>query len=145
MCKISEVLRLRYELNRSYSDISRSLNIGKTTVAEYLARAKTANLSWPLQPEMSEEELFNKLFLPANNNSKKRPLPDWEWVYQELRKKGVTLQLLWREYRDVHPEGLSYSQFCERYRAYTKAVTPVMRQIHKGGEKTFVDVSASGV
>lgn len=139
MSKISEVLRLRYELNRSYSDISRSLNIGKTTVAEYLARTKTAGVSWPLPQDMSEEDLFGKLFLPAKNNSKQRPLPDWEWVYRELRKKGVTLQLLWREYRDVHPEGLSYSQFCDRYRAYTKATTPVMRQIHKGGEKTFVD------
>jgi len=145
MRKISEVLRLRYELNCSYRDISRSLNIGKTSVSEYLARAKIAGIRWPLPETMSEEDLFNKLFLPAKSNTKQRPLPDWEWVYQELRKKGVTLQLLWREYRDIHPIGLSYSHFCERYRAYTKATTPVMRQIHKGGEKTFVDYAGMTV
>ena len=139
MRKISEILRLRYELKCSYRDIARSQNVGITTVGEYLARARTAGISWPLPEGMSEQDLFSKLFLPAKSPSKVRPLPDWEWVYQELRKKGVTLQLLWREYRETHPAGLSYSQFCDLYRAYTKATTPVMRQIHKGGEKTFVD------
>ncbi len=145
MRKISEVLRLRYELKRSLRDIARSLNIGTTSVSDYLARARAAGVEWPLPEDMSEQDLFNKLFLPSKNNSKKRPLPDWEYVYQELRKKGVTLQLLWREYRDTHPSGLSYTQFCERYRAYTKATTPVMRQIHKGGEKTFVDYAGMTV
>jgi transposase len=139
MRKISEILRLRHELNRSYRDIAQSQNVGVTTIYEYLARAKAAGIKWPLPEGMSEEDLFNKLFLPAKHSNKQRPLPDWEWVYLELRKKGVTLQLLWREYRDTHPTGLSYSQFCDRYRIYTKATTPVMRQIHKGGEKTFVD------
>jgi transposase len=145
MRKISEVLRLRYELKRSYRDIARSLNIGTTSVSDYLARARTAGIEWPLPEGMSEEDLFSKLFLPAKNSAKQRPLPSWEWVYQELRKKGVTLQLLWREYRDMHSTGLSYTQFCERYRAYTKATTPVMRQIHKGGEKTFVDYAGMTV
>lgn len=144
MRKISEVLRQRYELKRSYRDIARSLAIGITTVFEYLARAKAAGISWPLG-DMSEEELRGTLFLPSQNASKKRPLPDCEWVYKELRKKGVTLQLLWREYRDSHSGGLSYSQFCNHYRAYTKATTPVMRQIHKGGEKTFVDYAGMTV
>lgn len=145
MRKISEVLRLRYELKRSLRDIARSLNIGTTSVSDYLARARAAEVEWPLPEDMSEEDLFNKLFLPSKNTTQKRPLPDWEWVYQELRKKGVTLQLLWREYREIHPTGLSYTQFCERYRAYTKATTPVMRQIHKGGEKTFVDYAGMTV
>jgi transposase len=145
MRKISEVFRLRYELNCSYRDIARSLNISITTISDYMARARTAGIEWPFPQEMSEQDLFNLLFLPSHNTSKKRPLPDWEWVYKELRKKGVTLQLLWREYREIHPDGLSYSQFCERYRAYTKAITPVMRQIHKGGEKTFVDYAGMTV
>lgn len=139
MRKISEVLRQRYELNHSYRDIARSLNIGVTTVAVYLARAKAAGVTWPLSNEVSEKDLSDRLFLPVKKDAKERPLPDWEWVYQELRKKGVTLQLLWREYRDTHPTGISYTRFCDRYRAYTKATTPVMRQIHKGGAKTFVD------
>jgi len=139
MRKISEILRLRYELNCSYRDIARSQNISVTTISEYMARAKVAGIKWPLPEGMSEENLYKLLFLPTDDLSKNRPRPDWDWVYQELRKKGVTRQLLWREYRDVHSNGLSYSQFCEQYRLYTKANAPVMRQIHKGGEKTFVD------
>jgi len=145
MRKISELLRLRHELKCSYRDIARSLNMGMTTVSEYMARARTAGIGWPLPEGISEEELYNRLFLPTKSTHQGRPLPDWEWVYQELRKKGVTLQLLWREYRDTHPTGFSYSQFCERYRAYTKATTPIMRQIHKGGEKTFVDYAGMTV
>lgn len=145
MRKISEVLRQRYELKRSYRDIARSLNISTTTVYDYLARTKAAGIEWPLPDGILEQDLFSRLFLPTKNATKQRPLPDWEWVYQELRKKGVTLRLLWREYRDNHPTGLSYTQFCERYRIYTKATTPVMRQIHKGGEKTFVDYAGTTI
>ena len=139
MRKISEVFRQRYGLNRSYREIGLSLNVSKSTVYDYLARAKTAGISWPLPEEMSEEELYNKLFLPVSQTVMQRPLPEWEEVYRELRKKGMTLRLLWREYRDIYPDGLGYTQFCERYRAYVKTITPVMRQVHKGGEKTFVD------
>ena len=145
MRKISEILRLHYELNRSCRDIACSLNIGKSTVSCYLARAKSAGITWPLTVGISEQDLFNQLFLPSANNSKQRPLPDWEWVSQEVRKKGVTLQLLWREYRDTHSAGLSYTQFCERYRGYRKTTTSIMRQIHKGGEKTFVDYAGMTV
>ena len=145
MRKISEILRQRFEFKLSYREIARSLNIGITTVGDYLARAKMAEIFWPLPDNMSEEDLYNKLFLPASNKKKIKPEADWEWVYKELRKKGVTLRLLWREYRDIHATGFSYSQFCSQYRAYTKANTPVMRQIHKGGEKTFVDYAGMTV
>lgn len=141
MRKISEILRQYYELNRSCREIGASLNIGKTSVSIYLNRAKNAGIAtWPLPEEMSEDELFKKLYLPSTSLAKKnRPLPDWEWVCREIRKKGVTLQLLWREYREPHPTGLSYTQFCEHYREYKKSITPIMRQVHKAGEKTFVD------
>lgn len=139
MSKISEVFRQHYDLKLSYRDIARSLNISKTTVYDYLARGKTAGIGWPLSEGVSEDDLYNKLFLPIKDGAVERPLPNWEVVYQELRKKGVTLRLLWREYRDIQPNGLGYTQFCERYRAYVKTITPVMRQVHKGGEKTFVD------
>lgn len=145
MRKISEILRLRYELHCSYRDIARSQSVGVTTIGEYISRAKSAGIGWPLPEGLSEDDLYKKLFLPSATESKNKPLPDWEWVYKELRKKGVTRQLLWREYRDIHPDGLSYSQFCELYRLYTKSNTPVMRQIHKGGEKTFVDYAGMTV
>jgi len=145
MRKISEVLRLRFDLNRSYRDISKSQNISLSTVYDYLARAKIAGIEWPLPENLTEQELYERLFLPCNTAKKGRALPDWEWVHRELRRKGVTLRLLWREYRDMHSEGLGYTQFCERYRAYKKQVTPVMRQIHKAGEKTFVDYAGMTV
>lgn len=139
MRKISELLRLRHALNRSYRDIGKSLNISISTVGDYLARAKTAGLSWPLPEALSEEALYAKLFLPVEKPSPKRRAPDWEWVNLELRKKGVTLHLLWREYRESYPEGYGYTSFCKGYKAYSKALSPVMHQIHKAGEKIFVD------
>jgi transposase len=139
MRKISEVLRQYHELKCSHRTIAKSLNIGKTTVTRYLTLANVAQIGWPLPASMTEEDLYKQLFMPAPKAFKKKPSPDWEWVHQELRKKGVTLQLLWREYRDVYSGGLGYSQFCGHYRRYLKAITPVMRQVHKGGEKTFVD------
>jgi transposase len=146
MRKISEVLRQRYDLKRSYREIARSLNISPTTVYDYLARAKMAGIvGWPLPLEMSEQELYNTLFLPIENAPKERPLPDWESIHRELRKKAMTLRLLWREYRDCYPDGLGYTQFCERYRAFVKTISPVMRQVHKAGEKTFVDYAGMTV
>jgi transposase len=139
MRKISEIFRQRYELKRSYRDIAKSLNVSISTIYDYLARAKIAGISWPFPEGITEQELYDKLFLPVSQPLIQRPLPEWEVVHRELRKKGMTLRLLWREYRDVHPDGLGYTQFCERYRAFIKTITPVMRQIHKAGEKTFVD------
>src|SRR5262245_32269871 len=120
MRKISEILRHRFELKRSYLSIAQSLNISKSTVYEYLVRAKKAGISWPLQNELSEQELYDKLFLPGIPKAKSKPLPDWEKTHRELRKKGMTLLLLWREYRDIHIDGLGYTQFCQRYRDYVK-------------------------
>jgi transposase len=139
MRKISEVFRQRFELKRSYRDVARSLNISISTVAGYLTRAKAAGISWPLPFDLTEQALYDKLFLPVNAAKAERPHPDWEAVHRELHKKGMTLQLLWREYRDQHPLGFGYSQFCYYYQRYAKAIAPVMRQVHKAGEKTFVD------
>ena len=129
MRKISEVLRQYHELKISHRSIAKSLNLGKTTVTRYLALAEAAGIRWPLPESLSEEELHHLLFMPTGKMSNKKQLPDWEMITKELRKKGVTLQLLWREYRDIHIDGLGYSQFCESYRAYLKEITPIMRQV----------------
>lgn len=139
MRKISEVLRQRYALNCSYRDIASSLNISISTISDYIARAKVANLHWPLPEDMTEETLFSLLFLPSKTDDKKRVQADWEQIHKERRKKGMTLRLLWREYREQHPDGLCYSQFCRYYENYAKTLNPVMHQCHKAGEKTFVD------
>jgi len=138
MRKISEILRQRFELKCSYREIARSQNISISTVSDYLARVKAAGLSWPLPEGLSEETLYQQLFLPVAVKTQ-RVQPDWARLSRELRKKGMTLQLLWREYRAEQPSGLGYSQFCHHYQAYAKTLTPVMRQLHKAGEKTFVD------
>jgi transposase len=145
MRKIKEILRQRYELKHSYREIAQSLSISISTISDYLARAKTAKLQWPLPDDMNEEALYDALFLPVADTKIERPLPEWETIHRELRKKGVTLRLLWREYKEIYPNGLSYSQFCERYRAFVKTISPVMRQIHKGGEKAFIDYAGMTV
>lgn len=145
MRKISEVLRLRFEMNLGYRDIACSLNISISTISDYLARAKAANINWPLPKEITEQELYDKLFLPVHLDTRNRPEPDWEYIYKELRKKGVTLQLLWREYRQQHSDGLGYSRFCHCYGNYAKTAAPVMRQIHKAGEKIFVDYAGATI
>ena len=139
MRKISEILRQRYDLKRTCREVAQSLNIGTGTVYNYLARAKLAGISWPLSEGVSEQELYNKLFLPVDKPINPRPLPDWEQIHRERRKKGMTVILLWREYREIHPNGLGYTQFCYWYADYLKKISPVMRQNHKAGEKTFVD------
>lgn len=145
MRKISEVLRLRYALHCSYRDISKSLSISISTVADYIARARQADINWPLPDNMTEQILYDKLFLPVDSGVKQRVLPDMEWIHREVRKKGMTLRLLWREYRDTHHDGFGYTQFCVHYRRYLKQITPMMRQAHKAGEKAFVDYAGMSV
>jgi transposase len=139
MRKFSEILRQRYELKLKIREIAASLNVSAGSVSRYLQRAKVAGISWPLPEGLTEEELQHQLFLPVAERAQNRPLPDWEWVNREVRKKGMTVLLLWREYREAQPNGLCYSQFCHHYHQYKKSITPVMRQVHKAGEKSFVD------
>lgn len=138
MRKIIEVLRLKYECHLSHRQIAASLNISAATVSEYLKRALATQITWPLPADLTETTLQAQLFstLPL---FKPKPEPDWSLIHQELRRKGVTLQLLWREYLSVHPDGLSYSQFCRRYREQQKQIDPVMRLVHRAGENCFVD------
>ena len=140
MRKIREIFRQLYQVKRSYRDVANSLDISISTINDYVSRAKKANLEWPFPEDLSEQNLYEQLFC-ASKTKIQRPLPDWEEVHRELRKKAVTLQLLWREYKDIHPSGWGYTQFCEHYRNYVKQISPVMRQTHKEGEKAFVDYS----
>jgi transposase len=139
MRKIKEVLRLS-ALGRSPGQVARSLDIGENTVRRYLRRAEEAGLGWPLEPELGDAALEARLFPPPPSGGTTRPVPDWAEVQRELRRKGVTLQLLWLEYKAVHPEaGYQYTQFCEHYRRWRDRLDPVLRQGHRAGEKTFVD------
>ena len=140
MRKIKEVLRLRFEHGLSHRAIATSCSISITSAREYIVRAKAAGLSWPLAEEMDDGALGALLFPPPPRPGEvERALPDWPAVHRELRQKGVTLQLLWQEYRAVYPEGYGYSRYCELYRAWAKTLDVTMRFEHTAGEKLFVD------
>jgi len=138
MRKIREVLRLKYECQFSKRQISQSCHLGKTSVTRCLEKAEAAGLSWPLPPELDDEAL-EKLLYQAPAITLACPQPDWSVVHQERKRKGVTMFLLWEEYRSQEPSGLSYSRFCAHYRKFKAILDPVMRQSHKAGEKLFVD------
>ena len=140
MRKIRELLRLKYELGRSHREIAASLGIANSTVSDYVRRASAAGYSWPLPEGLDDAALETALFPPPPSSRVRRPEPDWGQVHRELqRHKGVTLQLLWLEYREVHPSGYQYSWFCERYKAWRGRLDVVLRQVYRAGEKAFVD------
>ena len=124
MKKISEIFRQRFVLKLTYREIANSLGIGIATVSDYLCRAKGIGISWPLPEGITDQELYDKLFLPVHSTTKKRIIPEWQYIHQELHKKGVTLLLLWREYREQHTNGVGYAQFCHLYQRYTKTLSP---------------------
>ena len=139
MRKVREVLRLRHELGLGLRQIARSLGLSHSTVSGYLGRAEAAGVLWPLPEDLGDAELEARLFPGSEGQGRRRPEPDWGRVHRELRRKGVTLQLLWLEYKREHPNGYQYSRFCDLYRRWLKTADLVMRQVHRAGEKVFVD------
>lgn len=119
MRKIEEVLRLKWQEQRSAREIARSVGIGRTTVAQYLARAAAEGLSWPLPEGLDAAALEQRLFGDAEQRLPgQRVAPDWQEVHRELQGKGVTLALLWQDYQERHPDGWQYSQFCAHNREW---------------------------
>ena len=146
MRKIHRVLRLSFEAGLSIRAIARSIQASPSTVGDYLRRARTAGLSWPLPEGLDERALEARLFPSAEVSARvERAIPDWTRVHTERRRPGVTLALLWEEYKAEHPQGLQYSQFCERYRVWRGRIDVVMRQTHRAGEKLFVDYAGQCV
>jgi transposase len=143
MRKTKEVLRLRFELGLGQRQIARSCGMGLGTVHNYLERAAAVGIGWPLPEGLGEVELEAKLFgsQPAMTRTvKERPEPDWKAMHEQLQQhRHLTLQLLWQEYRQAHPQGYGYSWFCERYQQWRRQLDVVLRQEHKVGEKMFVD------
>lgn len=141
MRKTREILRLRLGQKLAVRRVAQSVSCSPATVCDCLLRAKVAGLSWPLSEGMTDEALEARLYPPALPG-KARPEPDYQAMYRELskrRKTGVTLELLWQEYKADHPDGYQYSQYCQRYRDFKKQLDLVMRQDHKAGEKGFFD------
>jgi transposase len=142
MRKIKEVLRLRFGLGLHQDQIARSCSIGQATVHRYLEKAAAAKLSWPLPDDLDDQRLDELLFpaRPLRTPSQPRPGLDFGSLQAQLQThKHLTLQLLWEEYRETHPDGYGYSRFCELYQRWNRNRDVVLRHDHKAGEKTFVD------
>ena len=146
MRKILEVLRLHHKGRRSHREIARAVVASPTMVGEILRRAKLPGIAYLLPVEMSEPALETVLHPPQAPSSNKRPEPDWAAVHRELRRKGVTLDLLWQEeYKAESPDGYQYSSFCDHYRAWAGRLSLSLRQTHAPGEKLFVDYAGPTV
>lgn len=140
MRQIKEILRLRFEHKLSIREIAASCAVPASTVGDYLKRAEAAGLGWPLPEEWTDDQVFERLLgVPEASPELAQVSPDWAHVHQELRRKSVTLRLLWQEYRQTYPEGYGYSRFCELYERWAGHLDPVLRQVHLPGEKLFVD------
>ena len=131
----------------STRQIAASLSVGQSTVGEYFKRVERAGLSWPLPEGTSEADLERRLFAPMGGQTRRGLAePNWAAVHRDLRRKGVTLSLVWEEYRANHPgDGYGYSRFCELYRRWEGRLSPVMRQHHVAGERVFVDYAGQTV
>ncbi|MGC8466307.1 MAG: hypothetical protein ACP5O0_10360 [Acidimicrobiales bacterium] len=136
MRQIREGLRLSLAEHRSIREISRACSLPKSTVADYVKRAKKAGLSWPLPEEFDNDALESRLFGVSVSAVGARPMPDLPYLHRELKRPHVTLMLLWVEYRETHPDGYGYTQFCEYYRRFAGTLSPTMRQRHVAGGKT---------
>ena len=125
MRKILEVLRLRHELGLAERAIAASCGIARSTVQDMLKRFRDAALAWPLPADLDEAALYDRLYPPVVRASEVA-LPDFGAMQVELARKGVTLLLLWQEYKARHPDGLQYSAFCDRYATFRQSRDVVM-------------------
>ena len=141
MRDIRQILRLRWDAKKSVRETAASVGLSTGVVGKCTARAKAAGLDWPAVEALGDDALERKLYGEKASPDAARPEPDPARMHIELKRDGVTLELLHIEYLAQHPQGLQYTAFCERYRAWKRRHRLTMRQGHKAGEKMFVDFS----
>lgn len=142
MSKTREILRLRWELGRSVREASRATGASLGVVSKTESRARRTGLDWAGVEALDDEHLERRLYGGApHSRGPERAAPDPAWIDTELRRVGVTLELLHLEYLREHPDGYRYTAFCDIYRRWRGRRGLVMRQQHKAGEKAFVDYS----
>ena len=146
MRQLRQMLRLARD-GASSREIARVLGVARSTVQENLKRAMDAGLSWPLPGELTDDALEQRLFDRAGvkQGTRRRPEPNWAELVIDLKKPGVTMMVLWEEYRAVQPDGYGYSRFCELFRGFERRLSPSMRQDHVAGDKVFVDYSGKKI
>lgn len=146
MSKIRQALQLLADSGLSARQVAAALGISKSTVSDIAMYARDAGVDWALARTLSDDELQARLYPPPRPRSSTRHEPDYAALHQELKRPGVTLQLLWEEYRaGVGEAAYRYSAFCAKYRAWAKSLKRSMRQIHPGGERLFVDYAGQTV
>ncbi len=147
MRHVREILRLSLDAGLSTRVVGERVGIGPTTVRDTLRRFGWSGLTWPVPPGMTDTELEGRLYgvSGVKPGRRKQPEPDWSVVARELKRKHVTLQVLWEEYYAANPDGYRYSRWCDLFRRWEGRLPLVMRQSHAGGEKMFVDYAGDTV
>ncbi len=147
MRQIREILRLKYEAGLSHEKIARALSLSKGVIAKYVERLERTGLTPEQLLALSEPDLLQHVRPRPHVRALQRVLPDYGHVHAELRRKGVTLMLLWEEYQAAHAGEATYgyTQFTEHYREYVASLRRSMRQVHRAGEKLFIDYAGMTV
>lgn len=147
MRKVREILQLSRDGGLSTRVVGARTGVSATTVRGVLKRFAESDLEWPLPPALNAADLEAKLYGPRCASKRRGQLvePDWAAVNRELKRKHVTLQILWDEYIDAHPDGYCYSRYCQLYRAWEGRLPVTMRQTHVGGERLYVDYAGDTI
>jgi transposase len=141
MSKIREVLRLRWQLKLTVREVARGVGVSVGVAQKIASRATRLGLTWESAEKLDDASLEERLYGRGAAPGDDRPRPDPVYIHGELRRTGVTLELLHLEYLEQHPTGFRYTAFCDTYRRWLPKAGVVMRQVHKAGEKCFVDYS----
>ena len=147
MRQAREIIHLKFSACVPTREIARRLGIAASTVRETLRRLESTGLNWPLPDDMTDGKLETALYTNRGTKQghRRHAEPDWPMVHRELKRKHVTLLIVWDEYIAENPGGYSYSRFCELYRAFESRLPVTMRQTHAAGERLFVDYAGDGV
>src|SRR5438094_1953256 len=147
MCHVREVIRLKFVGDVPTLETARRIGVAASTVRATIKRFQAAGLSWPLPEELTDAALEAALFAEAGTKQghRRQVEPDWTAIHRELKRKHVTLSILWDEYIERHSQGYRYSRFCELYRSWEAKLSVTMRQTHVGGDKLFVDYAGDTV
>jgi transposase len=141
MHQVREILRQKLTLKRSHREVVSALGVSMGVVSGVMTRATALGLAWEAVEALDDEALEVRLYRPRVSTRQARPLPDPAELHMELRRPGVTLQLLHLEYLERHPDGYRYTKFCGVYQQWLERRAPTMRQVHVAGDKTFIDYS----
>ncbi len=146
MSKQRQILQLLHDGHLSTREIAAALNISKSSVSDIAKAARLAGMDWEAANKLSDDELSARIYKPSTVRRSQLIEPDHRYLYRELKRADVTLQLLWEEYQAQHgSNAYKYSAFCDRFRNWNKTLRLSMRQIHPGGERAFLDFAGHTV